>query len=150
MQRYLFAILIVMAGAVAGIGLVQARADSALDRGQALAEQGDVAGALAAYQEIVAAQPEWGEAHARLGGMQLVNQLYPDAVRSFQQAISLGVDDSQPFVGMAMAYLHMGQYGPARAALEEAKTRGSERSQDIDDILTWLDAREPQQPRSHP
>jgi tetratricopeptide (TPR) repeat protein len=129
---------------------VQARAESVLDRGQALAEQGDLAGAMAAYQDAVRARPAWGEAHARLGGMQLVNQHYPDAVRSFQQAISLGVADSQPFVGMAMAYLHMGQYGPARAALNEAKARGAAGSQDIDRILTWLDAREPQPAPTHP
>ena len=142
MRRILFFGLVFVASLVATTGFLQARAQSDLDEGQRLAEQGDVQGAMAAFEEAVQANPGDPEAHARLGGMQLVNQRYPDAVRSFQQAISLGEDSGRSFLGMGMAYLHMGQYGPARAALLEARVLASSSADDIDQILAWLDQQE--------
>lgn len=150
MQRLLsFAVLLIAISATT-IGLVQASAGVDMKRGQTLAEQGDVAGAMAAYEKVVAARPEWPDGYASLGGMQLMDQRYGDAVLSFQKAISLGADSRRPFVGMGMAYIHMGQFGPARAAFVEAKARSSGEIDDIDKILNWLDAKQAQVPKTHP
>jgi hypothetical protein len=73
--------------------------------------------------------------------MQLLDQRYSDAVKSFQRAISLGGQGTRSFIGMGMAYLHMGQMGPARGAFVEAKARGTGDSKDIDHIIAWIDQR---------
>ena len=150
MQRTLFAFALLAAAVVATAGLLQARDDGGLNAGRALAEQGDIAGALEIYRQLVEKRPDWVDAHAHLGGMQLVNQQYQAAVLSFQQAISLGADGRQSFVGMGMAYLHLGQYVAARAAFDEAKARGTDDTDDIDNIISWLDARDPAVPKAHP
>ncbi len=75
--------------------------------------------------------------------MQLLDQRYSDAVKSFQRAITLGDDGTRSFIGMGMAYLHMGQLGPARAAFVEAKSRGAANPQDVDGIIAWIDNRDP-------
>ena len=150
MQLRLLGKTVLLFGALACVGPAQARAEPDLDRGAQLAARGDVVGALAVYRDVVQARPDLAEGHARLGGMQLMNQQYADAVHSFQRAVSLGDGSAAPFVGMGMAYLHMGQYGPARAAFDEAKNRGSAHTQDIDRLLSWLDARDPPALGTHP
>jgi len=62
-------------------------------------------------------------------------------VKSFQRAITLGDEGTRSFIGMGMAYVHMGQLGPARAAFMEAKSRRTGDSQDIDHIISWIDQR---------
>jgi Flp pilus assembly protein TadD len=150
MQRYSFRFVILLATLLIGIGPGRAGADPGLDKARRLAEEGDITGALSAYRVVVQARPDWAEGYARLGGMQLVNQQYRDAVRSFQKAISLGDQGTQPFIGMGMAYLHMGEYGLARAAFGEAKARGAGHPEDIDRLLEWLDSGEAQVPQAHP
>ncbi len=142
MHRFLIIAALLSAAAVATAGLLQGGAEGDLERGQELARQGDIAGALAAYEKVIEARPAWPDGHVYLGGMQLMDQRYKDAVLSFQKAISLGAASRRPFIGMGMAYLHMGQFGPARAAFSEAKARSSEPSGEIDKILAWLDAQD--------
>jgi tetratricopeptide (TPR) repeat protein len=125
--------------------LTLAQASGTLADGQQKAAAGDIEGALTIYRELTESQPESYEAFAHLGGMQLLDQRYSDAVESFQRAISLGDDGTRSFIGMGMAYLHMGQLGPARAAFVEARDRGTENSADVDGIISWIDSRQPQQ-----
>jgi hypothetical protein len=73
--------------------------------------------------------------------MQLLDQRYSDAITSFQRAISLGEAGSRAFIGMGIAYIHIGQPGPARAALVEARLRGSDRVDEIDRLIRWIDER---------
>ena len=115
---------------------------AALAEGQQLAAAGDIKGALGVYEELTRTHPDWPEAFAHLGGMQLLDQRYADAVKSFQRAIMLGDPQARPFIGMGMAYLHMGQLGAARAAFVEARSRSSDQSEDIDGIITWIDSRD--------
>ena len=117
-------------------------ANIALAQGQEKAAAGDIKGALEVYLEMTRTHPDSYEAHALLGGMQLLDQHYADAVKSFQRAISLGDAGARSFVGMGMAYLHMGQLGPARAAFVEAKSRGVSADSDVDQIIAWIDKRE--------
>ena len=113
----------------------------ALAEGQQLAAAGDIEGALSIYEGLTRSHPDSYEAFAQLGGMQLLDQRYADAVKSFQRAVTLGDDGTRSFIGMGMAYLHMGQLGPARAAFVEAKSRGTEHPADVDDIIRWIDSR---------
>ena len=127
------------------LGLAQAT--SALAEGQQKAAAGDIKGALDIYEALTRSHPESYEAFAHLGGMQLLDQRYADAVHSFQRAVSLGDTQAAPFVGMGMAYLHMGQFGAARAAFVEAKARGTANTADIDGIIAWIDTRDDPDPQ---
>ena len=131
-------------------GLGVAQATGTLTDGQQKAAEGDIKGALAIYQELTESQPESYEAFAHLGGMQLLDQRYADAVKSFQYAVTLGDNGTRSFIGMGMAYLHMGQLGPARAAFVEARSRGTGSTADVDGIIGWIDSREPQKGPAHP
>jgi Flp pilus assembly protein TadD len=127
-----------------------AQADKALSAGESKAAAGDIVGAMAVYEQATREDPTSNEAYARLGGMQLLDQRYPDAVRSFQQAISLGDNGARSFIGMGMAYLHMGQLGPARAAFVEARIRGADSRTDVEQIIAWIDSRAPETHRRNP
>ena len=130
--------------------LTLAQAAGTLADGQQKAAEGDIKGAMAVYQGLTESQPDSHEAFAHLGGMQLLDQRYSDAVKSFQQAIALGDDGTRSFIGMGMAYLHMGQLGPARATFVEARSRGPENTADVDGIIDWIDSRKPQTGPAHP
>ena len=118
------------------------QAESAFEAGERLAQAGDLDGALAAYQQAVAADPKSAPAQARLGGMFLLKQQYSDAIRTFKTAIALDSGNADAFVGLGMGYLHLGQYDLARAALTEARARKPEKTQQIDEVIAWIDARE--------
>lgn len=141
MQKLIFLLICALAIALtwANIALAQTGAD--LASGQEKAAAGDVKGALSVYEDLTKKEPNSAEAYAHLGGMQLLDQRYSDAVKSFQRAISLGGQGTRSFIGMGMAYLHMGQMGPARGAFVEAKARGTGDSKDIDHIIAWIDQR---------
>ena len=143
MHKFLIALSLIIAGALGWTQLALAQAETALAEGQQKAAAGDIKGALSIYRELTEAHPDWHEAFAHLGGMQLLDQRYSDAVESFQRAITLGDAGMRSFIGMGMAYLHMGQLGPARAAFVEAKSRGAGNSADIEQIIAWIDTRNP-------
>ena len=149
MQRLIMSLGLALA-ALSWSGLGVAQATGTLADGQQRAAEGDIKGALAIYQELTESQPESYEAFAHLGGMQLLDQRYADAVKSFQYAVTLGDNGTRSFIGMGMAYLHMGQLGPARAAFVEARSRATESAADVDGIIGWIDSREPQQRPAHP
>jgi Flp pilus assembly protein TadD len=143
MQRLIILLSCVLFATLTWGNLALAQSSETLsEQGQRLAEAGDIKGALATFEQLAQSQPDSHEAYVSLGGMQLLDQRYSDAVRSFQRAISLGDQGTGSFIGMGMAYLHMGQLGPARAAFIEAKTRGTDGTADIDQIIAWIDTRD--------
>ncbi len=123
---------------------------ASLTDGENLAAQGDIQGALTIYQDLAKQHPDSAETFSHLGGMQLISQQYPAAIKSFQRAITLGDEGTGTFVGMGMAYLHMGQHGPARAAFVEAKQRGVSNPEDIDRVIEWIDKRDGGMAANHP
>ena len=141
MRRLILLLICVLAIALSWANIALAQSDPDLAVGQEKAATGDVKGALAVYDELTKKEPDSAEAFAHLGGMQLLDQRYSDAVKSFQQAITLGDEGTRSFIGMGMAYLHMQQMGPARAAFVEAKARGTGDSKDLDHIISWIDKR---------
>ena len=141
MYRLIFLLICNLAITLGWANIALAQNDANLAAGQEKAAAGAVKGALTVYEELTRKNPESAEAFAHLGGMQLLDQRYSEAVKSFQRAISLGDDGTRSFIGMGMAYLHMQQLGPARAAFVEAKARGTGDSADIDHIISWIDKR---------
>ncbi len=146
-RNWLAALLIAAATITAGA----VHAETALETGQRLAQAGDIDGALAAYRQAAEQDPRSALAQTRLGGMQLLTQHYSDATRTFKTAISLDPNNADAFVGLGMGYLHLGQYSLARAALTEARARKPEKTQQIDEVIAWIDAREGAAPSgNHP
>ena len=141
MQKLIILLICALAIALTWANIALAESSPDLATGQQKAAAGDIKGALAVYEELTRKNPESAEAYAHLGGMQLLDQHYSDAVKSFQQAITLGDEGTRSFIGMGMAYVHMQQLGPARAAFVEAKARGTGDSKDIDHIIAWIDKR---------
>jgi len=142
MRRLIVLLICLLAITLSWGNIALAQTEAAIAQGQEKAAAGDIKGALEVYLEMTRSHPDSYEAHALLGGMQLLDQHYSDAVKSFQRAVSLGDAGARSFVGMGMAYLHMGQYGPARAAFVEAKSRGVSADSDVDQIIAWIDERE--------
>ena len=142
MRRLIVLLICLLAISLSWGNIALAQTEAAIAQGQEKAAAGDIKGALEVYLEMTRTHPDSYEAHALLGGMQLLDQHYSDAVKSFQRAVSLGDAGARSFVGMGMAYLHMGQYGPARAAFVEAKSRGVSADSDVDQIIAWIDERE--------
>jgi Flp pilus assembly protein TadD len=142
MRRLIVLLICLLAVSLSWANIALAQTEAAIAQGQEKAAAGDIKGALEVYLEMTRSHPDSYEAHALLGGMQLLDQHYSDAVKSFQRAISLGDEGARSFVGMGMAYLHMGQLGPARAAFVEAKSRGVSADSDVDQIIAWIDRRE--------
>lgn len=150
MHRLIIALGLMLTLTLTGTNTALAQASATLDEGKQKAAAGDITGALAIYKDLAQTRPDSFEAFAHLGGMQLLDQRYSDAVKSFQQAISLGDAGSRSFIGMGMAYLHMGQFGPARAAFVEARSRGTSNTADVDHIIDWIDTRQPGGAKTHP
>jgi Tfp pilus assembly protein PilF len=50
--------------------------------------------------------------------------------------------NADAFVGMAMAYLHGGDYALARAALEEAKRIDPAKQAKVDEVIAYINQRE--------
>jgi len=143
MRRMILLFGLALAVVVSTGNAAMAQADKALTAGESKAAAGDIHGAMAIFEQATRDDPTSNDAYARLGGMQLLDQRYADAVRSFQQAISLGDGGARSFIGMGMAYLHMGQLGAARAAFVEARNRGTDSGADVDQIIAWIDSRSP-------
>ncbi|MBT2971526.1 MAG: hypothetical protein B6D72_16360 [gamma proteobacterium symbiont of Ctena orbiculata] len=106
-----------------------------------LSESGKLSEAHAILTKAVETDPQSSLAHTRLGGVELLQRNYQSGIKRFQQAIMLDGKNADAFVGLAVAYLHLGRYALAREALKEAEQLGPSKQQDIDKVLAWLDQR---------
>lgn len=119
----------------------QSSAHALIASGEALASKGQFQEALQKYDQALVADPASSLAYLRKGGMQVALKGYADSVESFQQAVSLDPQNGSAFIGMAVAFIHMGSYTMADAALKEASSRAPEKSGDITKVITWLEKR---------
>ena len=135
-------LIVLIAGLAAAAGPLRSASGTELEGAERLTREGRVDSALAVYRELSESQPDSAVVHARLGGMLLLKQNYAEAIRSFQIAIGLEPENSgSAFIGLGIAYLHLGQYGPARAALMEARRLKPESAADLEQLVVWLDSR---------
>jgi tetratricopeptide (TPR) repeat protein len=112
-----------------------------MQQGQRQLDAGELEQAELTFNEVVAQNPDSALGYTRLGGVQLLRQDYRAAIDSFQRAIALDQSNADAFVGMALAYLHMGQYGLARASLQEAQRIAPAKRDEIEKVLAWIDQR---------
>jgi Tfp pilus assembly protein PilF len=114
-----------------------------IQEGESKLQSGEIDAGLALLRQAVEADPGSSLAHTRLGGALLLKQEHPAAIAEFRTAIGLDPNNAPAFLGMAMAYLHGGDYALARAALDEAKRIDPTKGPKIDEILAYIDKRDP-------
>jgi Tfp pilus assembly protein PilF len=119
-----------------------ADANVLISQGEQHLKTGEVDEGLALFRQALEEEPSSSLAYTRIGGAQLLKQEYGPAIDSFRQAIVLEANNADAFVGMAMAYLHNGDYALARASLEEAKRIDPSKQTEIDNVIAYLDQRE--------
>jgi Tfp pilus assembly protein PilF len=119
-----------------------ADANVLISQGEQHLKTGKVDKGLALFRKALEEEPSSSLAYTRIGGAQLLKQEYGPAIDSFRQAIVLEANNADAFVGMAMAYLHNGDYALARASLEEAKRIDPSKQTEIDNVIAYLDQRE--------
>jgi tetratricopeptide (TPR) repeat protein len=110
--------------------------------GEARLKAGEVDAAIEVLRQAVATDGASSLAHTRLGGALLLKQAYGPAIDEFRTAIGLSGDNADAFIGMAVAYLHSGDYPLARASLEEAKRVDPAKQAKVDELITYIDQRE--------
>ncbi|MCG7893870.1 MAG: tetratricopeptide repeat protein [Candidatus Thiodiazotropha taylori] len=104
-------------------------------------EAGDLEAAQTLLEEAIKEAPSSSLAYTRLGGVLLLQQSYSSGIENFQQAIMLDQSNTQAFIGLAVAYLHLGRYQLAREALKQAQQLDPSKKQEIDKVVTWLNQR---------
>jgi tetratricopeptide (TPR) repeat protein len=116
--------------------------DALLDTGDAAWEQGRIEEAEGAYRQAIEADPEAATPRLRLAGLQLAQQRYHEGLRSYQSVLALQPDDAtlgHVYVGMGLAYLHLGNRELARQAFTQAVDHVSEeRRRDLESVLEHL------------
>ncbi|MBK5964565.1 hypothetical protein CCR95_10830 [Thiocystis minor] len=127
------AILSQMAAATDVAGLIR--------EGESKLQTGEIDTAVRVLEQAVAQDARSPLAHTRLGGALLLKQDQTAAIGQFREAIMLDPRNAQAFIGMAVAEIHLGRYGLARAALVEAKGIDPAKGKEIDRLVVWLDGR---------
>lgn len=113
-----------------------------IQEGEASLKAGEIDSGLALFRQAVQTDPGSSLAHTRLGGALLLKQENAEAIETFRKAIMLNGDNADAFVGMAIAYLHSGDYALARASLEEAKRIDPAKAPKVDELIAHIDRRE--------
>jgi tetratricopeptide (TPR) repeat protein len=119
---------------------IEEKAASMIKQGEAELGRGETDAAIITLKAAVDIDPKSSLAHTRLGGALMLKQDYTGAIEQFQQAISLEGDNAPAFIGLGMAYLHLKQPGPAKAALTEAKKLDKTKQADIDRLLQRIES----------
>ncbi len=127
--------------AVGGSAGASSGVDSLIVKGQAQANEGKMDEALATLTSAVEQYPESSLAYTRLGGVRVLRQEYSLGIKDFQKAIMLDQNNANAFVGLAVAYLHLGQYTHAKGALKEAEKLDPAKKEEIAKLLAWIDQR---------
>ncbi|MET0068176.1 MAG: tetratricopeptide repeat protein [Candidatus Thiodiazotropha sp.] len=105
-------------------------------------EAGNLEQAQSLLMQAIEVAPDSTLAYSRLGGIQLLRQEYAPSIDNFQKAIMLDSENADAFIGLSIAYLHMGRYSLAREALHEASRLEPTKKSEINDVLAWLNQRE--------
>jgi tetratricopeptide (TPR) repeat protein len=85
-------------------------------QGQGLSYQGKHEEAIKAYEQAVAAAPEYGRAHYELGNEQLALGKYEAAVEAYKETVSSGLDNANVAWNMGWANYVLGHFDEAVTA----------------------------------
>lgn len=110
-----------------------------IEQAEVQLERGEIQDAISTLNDAIAADPSSSLAHSRLGGAYLLSQEYERAIEQFQRAISEDGESAGAFIGLGLAYLHLKQAGPAKAALTEARRLAPDKRADIDALLERIE-----------
>jgi Tfp pilus assembly protein PilF len=117
-------------------------ATALIAEGEANLKAGEIDAGLNRFRQAVEQDPSSSLAQTRVGGALLLKQEYQPAIEAFRSAIMLDGANADAFIGMAMAYLHSGDYALARASLEEAKRIDPAKQEKVDEVIAYIDQRE--------
>ncbi len=131
-------ILLGFAGLLAAAG----NAEKLIKQANQQSEAGNLEQAQSLLAQAIEQAPDSTLAYSRLGGIQLLRQEYVPSIENFQKAIMLDRGNADAFIGLSIAYLHLGRYSLAREALHEASRLEPAKKHEIDNVLAWLDQRE--------
>ena len=112
-----------------------------LEQGNRQSATGDIEGAFESYKHAVENDPKSVDARFKLAAMQMVRGEYRASIENYKTVISMEQNNANAFVGMGIAYLHLGSHGLARAAFEEALKLDPSKRNDIQHVIDWIDVR---------
>jgi tetratricopeptide (TPR) repeat protein len=112
-----------------------------LKQGDELYASGEIKSALIYYEKAVKQNPDSSQNWFKLARTQMLDQQNLASVDSFKKSITLDNTNALAFVGMAIAYLHLGKYNHAKAALEEAARIDPARQAEVDKVLLQINHR---------
>ncbi|KPK39219.1 MAG: hypothetical protein AMJ69_06205 [Gammaproteobacteria bacterium SG8_47] len=138
---WLSLVVILLAAFSATMSVAAPTAQEAIEAGNAQWAAGELDAALASYQRAAATDENSVDARLKLAGVRMARKEYRAAVEAFQDAASINPDDAKPFIGMGIAYLHLGQDSLAHAALTEAVRLEPARREQLEPLLTRIEAR---------
>lgn len=115
--------------------------DDLVSQAQKQTEAGNLPRARSLLEQAVITEPSSSLVHTRMGGVLLLLQKYTASIEHFQQAIMLEQQNSEAFIGLAIAYLHLGRYQVAREALQQAQQIDPSKRKEIDQVLAWMKQR---------
>lgn len=145
MERLSFHLLALWFGlALCASAMARQGVEQLISDALAHSESGDFAEAHELLVKAIEQDPNSSVAHTRLGGVELLQSNYASGIKRFQQAIMLDSKNADAFIGMAVAYLHLGRHRLARETLKAAQQLDPASRQDIEQVLAWLDQRSEQ------
>ena len=127
---------------------VAADLDSILDAADEEIAAGAYDKATQTLDKAIRLSPQSSKAHQKMAALHIIQREYSQSIPLFQQAIGLDAKNGGAFLGLGCAYLHSGRYGPARAALLEAQSLIPHKATEIQQIISWIDGRAPEQAES--
>ena len=121
--------------------MAETSTEALLTQSYEMTEAGRFEEALEILRTAAREEPKSSLIYTRIGGVEVLRQEYSAGIQAFQRAIMLDQRNAKAFIGMAVAYLHLGQYSLARAALEEAGRIDPAKQPEIDNVLSWIEQR---------
>lgn len=109
-----------------------------LKQGDQALSSGQLNEAFTAFSKAAALQSESEVIQQRLGTINLLKGRYRSSIQHFHKTLGFNEKNIKAFIGLGLAYLHIGQYPLAKAALQDAR-QYSDSKNDIDLIIKWLE-----------
>ncbi|MEI9975980.1 MAG: tetratricopeptide repeat protein [Ignavibacteriota bacterium] len=94
--------------------------DAALQRAITLHQSGDLDGAIRAYREYLAVDPDSVQAHSNLGAVLARAGRYDEAIAEYDTGLRKSPDNPALLLNLGLAYYKMGRHADAAARFERA------------------------------
>jgi Tfp pilus assembly protein PilF len=121
-----------------------------IGRGVKELDAGQIAEAIATFEQAVEKDPGSVEAHLKLAGAHMASQDFRAGIEQFKKAIGLDPSNPRGFIGLGIAYMHGGDTALSQAAFEEALRLDPSREEQLRPILDRLKARNAGSTMPHP